>query len=112
MLIMISSEGKTLDSQPGLRFGRTPYFIKYELEKDTWEAFQNSAMEQRGGAGIKAAQLMLDQQITHVLTGHFGPNAHQALSAAGIKMVIFDSAYNTVVDVVRAFKNNLLTEIK
>jgi predicted Fe-Mo cluster-binding NifX family protein len=112
MLIMISSEGKTLESQPSLRFGRTPFFIKYNLEKDTWEAFQNNAIEHRGGAGIKAAQMMLDHKITHVLTGQFGPNAHQALSAAGIKMVTFDSVYNTVSDVVQAFKNNHLTEIK
>jgi predicted Fe-Mo cluster-binding NifX family protein len=112
MLIMISSDGKTLDSQPSLRFGRTPFFIKYNLEKDTWETFQNNAMEQRGGAGIKAAQMMLDHDITHILTGHLGPNAHQAISAAGIKMVTFDSVYNTVSDVVQAFKNNHLTEIK
>ncbi len=32
-----------------------------------------------------ASQFMLDQNITHVLTGHFGPIAHQALSAAESK---------------------------
>jgi len=95
-----------------LRFGRAPIFIKYQIEQETWEAMRNDAVEQRGGAGVKAAQLMLDHNTTHVLTGHFGPNAHQALSAAGIKMVTFDSTYSTVSDVIEAFKNNLLTEVK
>ncbi len=111
MPIMISSEGKTLESQPSLRFGRAPNFIKYNLEEDTWEAYQNSATEQRGGAGVMASQFMLDQNITHVLTGHFGPIAHQALSAAGIKMMTFDSKFNTVNEVIEAFRNDLLTEI-
>ena len=111
MLIMISSEGKTLESQPSIRFGRAPNFIKVNLNEDHWEAYQNPAIDQRGGAGVKAAQFMLDQKITHVLTGRFGPNAHQALSAAGIKMITFDSSCNTVSEVIEAFKNNLLTEV-
>ena len=112
MPIMISSEGKSLDCRPSLRFGRAPYFIKINLSNDDWEAYQNPAIDQRGGAGIKAAQFMLDQKITHVLTGRFGPNAHQALSASGIKMVSFGSNYNTISEVIEAFKNNLLTEIE
>ena len=37
-----------------------------------------------GGAGTKAAQLVIDKAVQTVLTGNIGPNAFAVLSAAGI----------------------------
>ena len=110
MQLMISSEGEYLESKPSLRFGRAPYFIKYNLEEGTWEALKNPATDQRGGAGVKAAQIIIDHNITHVLSGRFGPNAHQALSAAKLRLITFDGKYISVNEVIKAFKNNDLIE--
>jgi len=110
MEIVISSEGQTLESHPSLRFGRAPYFIKFDLEKETWEAIQNPAIDQSGGAGIKAAQTIIDQNISNVLSGRFGPNAHRALTAAGIKLTVFNGNYHSINEIIDAFKKNELNE--
>lgn len=111
MLIMISSQDNTLMSEPSLRFGRAPFFILYNLDQDTWEAYENRAIQQRGGAGIAAAQFLSDKHIDAALSGRFGPNAYEALSAAGIKMVTFASVYDSVQEVVDAYKAGDLNEV-
>lgn len=111
MKIMISSQGKTLQSQPNLRFGRTPSFIKYDLDDNTWEAFENPAILETGGAGVAASQFLINHGVTVALSGKFGPNAHQALSSAGIRMLTFDSTYPSIEKVIEGFKKNTLSEI-
>ena len=111
MVIMISSQDNTLDSQPSLRFGRAPYYIEYHLETDTWKAFPNQAVNQRGGAGIAAAQFLSDKQVDVALSGRFGPNAFQALSDADIKMLTFDTTYDTITAVIEGYKAGELIEV-
>lgn len=111
MIIMLSSQGDTLDSQPNPRFGRTPYFIKFDLDQGHWEALQNPAVSQSGGAGVAAAQFLADQGADIVVSGRFGPNAHQALKAANIRMLIFEPGLSTINKSIDAFKENQLEEI-
>jgi len=111
MIITISSQNNSLESAPSLRFGRAPYFIKYNLSDDTWEALQNAAVNERGGAGIAASQFIIDNESNAALSGHFGPNAARVLSQAGIKMISFDETYQTVQSVIDAYKENLLNEV-
>lgn len=111
MIIMISSMGETLESQPNPRFGRTQTFILYNLDEDTWKALENPAITASGGAGVAASQFLVDHGAQVAISGRFGPNAHQALRAAGIKMLTFDDAHDTIRSVVEAYKtNNLSTE--
>lgn len=110
MMIVISSLGKTLESPPNPRFGRTEFFIKYNSEDNTWEALENPAVTQRGGAGIAASQFLVNHNITAAISGHFGPNAYSALNSAKIKMFTFQTNYNTVSDVIQAYKQNSLKE--
>lgn len=110
MIIMITSQGDSLQSQPNLRFGRTPFFIKYDTENELWESLQNEAVNETGGAGVAAAQLLINQNASGALSGRFGPNAHRALSSAGIKMFTFDASCQTVEDVINRYKSNSLQE--
>jgi predicted Fe-Mo cluster-binding NifX family protein len=48
---------------------------------------ENSSRNQSGGAGTEAAQLVADQNVTHVLTGTCWPNAEKVLSASGFRIV-------------------------
>ena len=111
MILMISSNGETLGSQPSLRFGRAPYFIQYDLEQNTWEAHPNEAVHERGGAGVASTQFLIDHKANAALSGSFGPNAFHALSSAGIKMWSFDGSYETVQSVIDGFKENRLEEV-
>ncbi len=87
MKIAISAAGTSLDADAEPRFGRCPYFIIADPETMEFEAMDNSASMAAGGAGISAAQAIVNKGVQAVLTGNCGPNAYQVLSAAGIQVV-------------------------
>lgn len=111
MIVMISSQDNTLESKPSSRFGRSPFFIRYDLVNHQWNAMDNPAISQPGGAGVSAAQLCIDHQASAVISGRFGPNAHQVLETAGIDMYIFDSSCTTIQKVIELFENNSLKPV-
>ncbi len=110
MILMISSHGDTLQSEPSLRFGRAPYFIEFNLEDDSWKAHENPAVSESGGAGVAASQFLIDKKASAALSGRFGPNAHYALTHANIRMITFDGDYRTVQSVIDAYKDEKLQE--
>ena len=87
MKIAISATGPTLDAEVDARFGRCQYFIIADTETEEFEALDNSSATAAGGAGISAAQMIVGKGVEAVLTGNCGPNAHQVLSPAGIKVI-------------------------
>jgi predicted Fe-Mo cluster-binding NifX family protein len=111
MKLMISSLGNTLESEPSFRFGRSPVFISYELDNDEWEAFPNPAVSDPGGAGVAAAQFIIDHGIQAAISGRFGPNAYQVLKTAGIQMWTFDTNCTTVNEVIERFENKTLRKV-
>ena len=87
MKIAISATGPALDAQVDPRFGRCRYFVIVDLETTQFEALENSGAMGSGGVGISAAQMIAGKGVEAVITGNCGPNAHQALSAAEIKVI-------------------------
>lgn len=67
-------------------FGRTPLFMIYDTEPETLKLIDNSAILALGGAGIKAAQVIVDEKADVVLVPRCGENAAKVLNAAGIKL--------------------------
>jgi predicted Fe-Mo cluster-binding NifX family protein len=102
MKVAVSSTGKNLDSAIDPRFGRCSWFVIVETEDMTSEAFSNESVALGGGAGIQSAQFVVSKGAAAVITGHCGPNAASALSAAGVK-VLLDQA-GTVREVVERYK--------
>jgi predicted Fe-Mo cluster-binding NifX family protein len=94
MRICVSASANSLDASVDPRFGRCPYFIIVDSETLQFEAVPNPASGAVGGAGIQAAQIIASKGAKVVITGNVGPNAFQALSAAGIKIIT--GAYGTV----------------
>lgn len=109
MILMISSYGDKMESQPNPRFGRTPFFILSNLDEDIWEALENPAITAQGGAGVAASQFLIDHSAQVAISGRFGPNAHQALNAAGIEMLTFDDNQKTIQSVIEAYKSGDLS---
>jgi predicted Fe-Mo cluster-binding NifX family protein len=108
MKICVSAVANSLDAQLDPRFGRCPYFVIVDLESMQFEAIPNNASGAMGGAGIQAAQTIAGKGVTVLITGNVGPNAYQALSAAGIKIVT--GAFGTVKEVVERYKKGELSE--
>ena len=103
MKVLITAASPDLDAAVDPRFGRGAYFVVVDTETMMWHAEANSGVGASGGAGIQAAQFAVNQKVDAVISGDFGPNAHSALSAAGIAMDLCGSA-RTVRDAVAHFK--------
>ena len=106
MKICITSEGNTLDSPIDPRFGRCKKFIIIDTENGKLEAVENTGINQSGGAGIQAAQLIISQGVKAVLTGNVGPNAFQALQAG--KIDIYTGVSGNVKDALALYKTGKL----
>lgn len=109
MKIAIPSEGKELDSAVCPSFGRTTYFILADPDTQHFTVLDNEAAAAQGGAGIKAAQAIVDSAADAVVTFHCGENAASVLKAANIK--ILKAVPATVREIVEKFKNGELSEL-
>jgi predicted Fe-Mo cluster-binding NifX family protein len=106
MKLAFSSTGTSIDDQIDPRFGRCRYFVIVDSETMDFESFENMAAGASGGAGISAAQAVIDRGAQVVLTGSVGPNADQALSAANVEYITGVSG--TIRDAVNAYKSGNL----
>lgn len=107
MKVLVSSSGTALHSQMDPRFGRAEFFAVVDTETNEIEVVRNDeARDAAQGAGIQAAELAARFKVKVVITGHCGPKAWAALSAAGIDVV--SGATGTVAQAVEAFKKGLL----
>ncbi len=111
MKICVTSEEKTFDSPVSFRFGRSGYFLFIDLEKQKiLEVIENPAVGFGRGAGVSAAQTVVDKKATAVITGRVGPNAYNALSFSKVK--IYDGAGLTVSQAVENLKKDQLSILK
>ncbi len=69
-----------------LRFGRCSYFVIFDTEKGLLKSVENKGQSSGGGAGIAAAQQIIDENVGVVITGHMGPNAFNLMKASDIKV--------------------------
>jgi len=106
MKICVTATAGNLDAQVDPRFGRCPYFLIVDTETMESEAIPNTAAGAMGGAGIQAAQTIASKSVEALITGNVGPNAFQALSTAGMKIVTGVSG--TVKEVVERYKRGEL----
>jgi len=86
MKIAIPVDDKNLESNVCVSFGRAPYFLVYNTETRENDFIKNSATASTGGAGIKAAQIIVDSNVNALLTPRCGENAANVLKAADIKI--------------------------
>lgn len=109
MKIAISATGKDLKSILDSRFGRCEYFQIYNEESQQLKVIENQGIAAAGGAGIAAAQQIIDEEIDVVITGSLGPNAYNIIDKAKIKAFKCNSI--SMEEVLKAFNNKELEEI-
>lgn len=88
MRIAVTAVEPYLDAEVDPRFGRCPYFVVVETDNMGFEAIENLNQALGQGAGIQSARWLAERGVRHVLTGNCGPNAHQALTAANVGVVL------------------------
>ena len=112
MKIAIPVDEKTMETSVCASFGRAPYFLIYDTETKESVFIDNSAASSTGGAGIKAAQIIVDNKANALLTPRLGENAAEVLKPAEIK--IYKTTTGSAKDNIDAFiagKLSLLDEI-
>ena len=95
MRIVVSAQGETLDAAASPVFGRCPIYIFVDTETMAFDAVPNPAMNQGGGAGIQAAQFVVERGADVVLTGNLG--------RAIIKVSAVDPAHHLIEAPARVF---------
>ncbi len=85
MRIVIPSEGNNLDAAVSSVFGRSQTFIIVDPETLEYEAISNPALGASGGAGVQAAQTVLQKNVMAVIAPNLGPNAFSVIQAAGVQ---------------------------
>jgi predicted Fe-Mo cluster-binding NifX family protein len=87
MKVAVTAPAPSLDATVDPRFGRCAYFVVVDPETMQFEGLENANAGSSQGAGIATAQMIAGEGVEAVLTGNCGPNAYQALEAAGVKVV-------------------------
>jgi len=109
MKAAISATGPGVDAKVDEHFGRCPYLVFVDVNNMEAESISNPGAASQGGAGIAAAQAVVNKGIKVVITGNVGPNAYEVLSKAGVK--VFGNASVSVKEAIEAFRSGKLKEV-
>jgi predicted Fe-Mo cluster-binding NifX family protein len=112
MIIAIPSKTKALTSDIEPRFGRAKYFILYNTENATFRVAENNHdLPSIQGAGIQAAQTIIEAEAEALIANNCGPKAFRVLNTADIKIFITNNcSVQTAIDLYMANKLPLLNE--
>lgn len=106
MKIAIPADEKILVSEVCMSFGRAPYFYIYETNTKMGDFIDNGAANSPGGAGIKAAQIVVDNHADILITPRCGENAAEVFKATKLK--IYKSKIGSIQDNINAYMDNKL----
>jgi predicted Fe-Mo cluster-binding NifX family protein len=107
MKIVVTSLGESPESPIDQRFGRARFLLLHDLDSGKWSTHDNrQSIEASQGAGVQAAQHVVELGAQVVITGHCGPTAFAALAAAGID--VYQEASGSVQEALAAYKSGAL----
>ena len=109
MKVAIPVDVQSLDGAVAENFGRAANFLFYDTETKAAEYLDNSAVMSAGGAGIKAAQAVVDAGAQALIAPLCGENAAKVLQAAGVKL--FQSAGGTAQENLDALAAGALADL-
>jgi len=110
MAIAITLEDNNgLNSKVSSIFGRCPFFLLIDPETKEFTIHENEAKKASGGAGVQAAQWVVDQKVDAVITGNVGPKAHTVLFAASLPVYQFDGT--NIDNALEAYAQQKLTNL-
>ena len=109
MKVVVSANGVGLDAPASPVFGRCHTFVFVETESMEAESVENPAINAAGGAGIQAAQFVVERGAEAAISGNVGPNAFNVFEAAGVSVYLGEEG--TVGQVMQGFKEGRLEAV-
>jgi predicted Fe-Mo cluster-binding NifX family protein len=92
------------------RFGRAAAFVIIDTNTGEQQAIVNPASQLGSGAGIRAAEYLVRQNVDAVISGAFGPKAYDVLHIAGLRL--YQAKSGTVDDLVARLLNGDLDVVE
>lgn len=109
MKVAVCTVDQGLEAELASRFGRCNYFVIIDTETMDVNAIPNTGGKTGEGAGVQAAQTLINEEVEAVIGANFGPNAFMTLKYAGIKVY---NGKGIVSEVLEQFKNERLQEME
>ena len=110
MIIAIPVNENHAEPSICVSFGRAPWFIFNNTETGETQTLENPAANAEGGAGVKAAQFVVDHNANALITVRGGENAAEVLLAAEIQ--IYKAQGNMAKDNLTAFTEGKLEKLE
>ena len=107
MKVVVTAQGVDLGAPVDPRFGRARYFLLFDTASGQFTVHDNAQnLNAPQGAGIQAAQAVVELGAEAVLTGHVGPKAFATLQAA--QVAVHPGAAGTVREALEALQSGRL----
>lgn len=106
MILAIPMDNNDVNEEMSISFGRASYFLIYNLDNDKFNFIENEGINIPGGAGIKAAQLLIDNKVDVLITASLGTNAFEILDEAKVKT--YENSDKFPLNNIRLLKENSL----
>jgi predicted Fe-Mo cluster-binding NifX family protein len=91
MKIAIPSMGEKLDSFISVTLGRAPYIIIYDSTIGENDSIVNPGFQTQDGSGLKAAEIVIQNNSDALLTKEIGRKAYSVLQKEHIKIQLINS---------------------
>lgn len=85
IIIPISNDSEDPDIAESL--GRAPYYMLHNADTGTSKIISNPSKDSPSGAGVKAAQTILDTRAEVILAIRCGDRAYEALKEGNVKIM-------------------------
>ena len=100
MKIAITSTGNTLDAKLDMRFGRCAYFIIFDNESKAVEIIPNSFNHLEEGSGQAAVQLLVQRNVSKIVSGEFGLKIKPILDSLKVQMIVFKEPMKKISEII------------
>ena len=100
MKTVITSKDNNQNAPFDPRFGRGAWFCLIDDEAGKPSFIENDQAEATGGAGVKAAEKMVELGVQKVISGDFGPKAKELLEKFNIQMVIIGDEHQSIKEII------------
>ena len=89
--IAIPSIGNTLESSICSNLGRSPFIIIYDSEIKKYNCLENYGFLVQDGSGLKAAEIIIQNNVDTLLTREIGHKAYSVLVKEHVVIHLLDS---------------------
>lgn len=85
MIIGIPVDNNSIEANMSTNFGRAKFFLVHDTENGENDFVENTAAQDSSGAGIKAAQIILDNDVEAIIVPQLGVKAFDLTSSPTVR---------------------------